>query len=157
MGDVSVEVVEDRSREIVGACREAVSRALRKAVLDIEAGTKQRITEQDAVDTGAYRASVHGDCARHHGYAASESKARERAGTPGRKTKRARDTVEIFPEMRAADEFEGIVTIGVEYAINVEMGTAHREARPSLAPAATEVLDEWDDAITALVNIGLGR
>jgi hypothetical protein len=152
-----IEVVEDRSRQIVGACREAVSRAVRKAVLDIEAGTKRRITENDSIDTGAMRASVHGDCMRHHGYADAANDAYAKAEKPGKKSKQSRADLQVFPEVRAEDEFEGIVTIGVEYAINVELGTARQSPQPALGPAATEVLDEWDKVITELVNIGLGR
>lgn len=38
------------------------------------------------------------------------------------------------------DELTGVVTVGAEYGIYVEMGTRHAPAQPFLLPAAEEVI-----------------
>jgi len=140
-----VVTVFDKTIKVKAALREAAQAAIAKACFDTEAAAKQNVTAQNAVDTGAMRASIYSAAPRRaSGYSRAASAARTAAANPGRHSGRPHK-VNIFPEIVALHGLEGIVTCGVDYGANVEQGRMDGKvpARPFMEPAFMKVGAEF--------------
>lgn len=155
-----VEVVYDNTFKIRAGYERAVEKAIRKACLDTEATAKRNVRDQDAIDTGALLNSIYADTRGMHHYQQAQASARAEAAKGSRKARRSRKakpkTFEPLPEVRAG-AMEGIVAVGAEYGINVELGTAHRAPRPFMGPAADEVGAEFDKNCAHMIDKEIGR
>ena len=146
-----VETTRNNTFRIKAGYHAAVEKCIRKAVLDIEAKAKQNVTDQDAIDTGALRASIYADTRGVNGYAAAEAEARAAAGSPGKRSGKPHEHFEMLPAEKAG-AMEGIAAVGAEYALNVEAGTVHVPPRPFWDPAVDEVVHEFDKNVVNMVN-----
>ena len=145
-----IEVVANRTFQVAAAFHEAGMMALRKTAFDIEAETKSNITENNAVDTGAYRASVYVKTDKGSGYSKARSEAEAAATTPGKHSGKPHE-VEILPEL-AIEQDEVIVAIGVDYAELIENGTVYTEARPALIPAFNKYVEPLAEVMAHFIN-----
>ncbi len=155
MFELEFDLTDDRTYKIKRDFAVGAAEGVRKVIFDIEAQAKRNITDQDAIDTGAARASIHSDVGGHHGYAGSSAQAQQEAAAGSRRlrhSKRAKPKeVKLFPEVRAG-ELEGIVAVGVEYGANIEFGTVHMAPRPFLGPAAQKVFGAVEGVIVEEIN-----
>ncbi len=138
-----VEIVADRRVEVRREMAGALDRAIRKACLDIEAEAKQNVTDVQAIDTGALRASIYAITpgANHYGEAAAAAAAA--AAEPGAHSGKPNTTFRMLSAMDVKPG-EGVVAVGAEYAAHVEYGTVHVPARPFFNRAAIYVLRHFD-------------
>jgi len=134
-------VVRDNTYKIRRGYLLGAMRALTKTCFDTEAYAKLLITEQDAVDTGALRASVYVNVENINEYDRAVMESIQRASRPGIKSGRAR-AIEHLPPV-AARPFEGVVAVAAEYGIHVELGTRFMQPRPFLGPAAERAGNEF--------------
>lgn len=149
---IRLETLKDNTYIIKQAFRDRADKAIREACFDIEAGAKQRITDSDAIDTGALRASIYTVTSAGSGYSQASGEAAAASKTIGKHSKRPHSKpLEMLPEERVGP-LEGVVAVGAEYGVYVEMGTVHTSARPYFGPAADEVLSALDKAIEKFIE-----
>lgn len=141
--------VHDYSVPLREGCHEAIDKAMRKAVIDIVAGTQDRMTENDTIDTGALRASVYASTPGQSGYEQVDAYAL--ALKPGKKSKRPNHNFVMLPEVECGEN-EAIAAVGAEYGIYVEMGTVYTAPNPAFIPASQELIDSFEEVVKTLVE-----
>lgn len=139
----------DFSVPIRKGTKDAIDKAMRKAVLDIVANTQLRMTENDTIDTGALRASVYASTPGHSGY--EEINPYALAAKPGRKSKRPNHGFVMLAEVECGEN-EAIAAVGAEYGIYVEMGTVFTQPNPAFIPSSQEVIESFAEVVKTLVN-----
>lgn len=114
--------------------------AVVKACMDTTAEAKKRIEMQNAIDTGAARASI---------YAVTPGKSSYSQAISAAKSKRPK--AKAFPQETVGnDELnpEGVVAVGVEYGSNIEYGAIRTHVsvppRPFLEPAMRKVAPSFE-------------
>lgn len=141
MSDMQFVVKVDRSKLVSMLIKERTAKAVRKACFDTEAEAKNQITQQGAIDTGATKASIYSDVGDHHGYADAVNEADS-----------LRPGVTLNPPVKHEKDFDGIVTVGTEYAPYVEYGTSKMAARPFMQPAVDKVKPEFEKVMQKILD-----
>lgn len=116
-------------------------KALYAGGLVIEGNAKRNVVQKDIVDTGFLLNSVYTATQEQSGYSGISEPA-ERAGM-------------LLSEERPGPK-EAIVSVGAEYAIYHEMGTAGMAARPFMRPAVDESPQQIAEAIAGVLKRELG-
>ncbi len=145
MGDISVKVVFDKTFNLRKAFGIAPRRLIKKLCFDTEAEAKRNAP----VDTGALRASIYSSVPGGGDYENAKSQAEARAAK--------KRQITMLPEEKPNGILEGVVSVGVEYAVNVELGTVKQPARPYLLPAAEKVSTEAVKAAEQLWGEEIGK
>lgn len=149
---ISVDVVADATALIKRQIRDASEQAITKAAFDIEAQAKQGITTQDAIDTGATKASIYASTPRVRKYSQIIGRVRTMRG-PGQHSKTTtRKETPVFDEVVPFGPLEAIVTVGTQYAQYIEYGTKRMAARPFMEPAAEAVIPNLENIIVNEIN-----
>jgi HK97 gp10 family phage protein len=148
--ELHFDVVEDSVRRVKQAFLHGAADAMAKLALDTEAKAKMNITDQNAIDTGAARASIHTEFQGHSGYSEAISEARSVASKPGMHSGTPSNP-QFYPSIKA-DELEAVVAVGVEYGALIELGTVHMSPRPFLEPAVNEVFGAAEGIIVEAIN-----
>lgn len=140
----------NRSAEINRSLLESARNAVSKACLDTEARAKLEITRQNAIDTGAAKASIYVKTPLSSDYSdrIAEAKAKARKGSKKTKGKK----IEVFADVELTNngfQAEGIVACGVLYGFYIEYGSTRTHVsippRPFMTPAAEEVGAAFDE------------
>ena len=149
MSDMQFVVKVDRSKLVSMLIKERTAKAVRKACFDTEAEAKNQITQQvytgtrnpKQPPTGATRASIYSDVGDHHGYSDAVNEADS-----------LRPGVTLNPPVKHEKDFDGIVTVGTEYAPYVEYGTSKMAARPFMQPAVDKVKPEFEKVMQKILD-----
>ena len=149
---VSFDVVLDRVYVVEQALAGAITDAIRKIGFDVEAKAKVKITEQNAIDTGAARASIHTAYQGGGNYGKASSEATAAASRPGAKSGKPH-AFRMLPEEVPEEAASLYVAVGAEYGANIAYGRGEGEnARPFLGPAAEEVFAAADQVVGRMID-----
>ena len=150
------DTVENKTVRVKQGFYRGTDMAIRKACFDLEAKAKLNVRDQDAIDTGAMRASVYSNTSRQSTYAIRASEAAIAASNPGKRSKKPNTNFSMLAE-EAVRAMEGVVAVGAEYAHLVEYGTVYIPPRPFFNPAVRDVFNEFDKVIVILTNKELDK
>lgn len=150
------ETVENKTVQVKQGFYRGMDLAIRKACFDLEALAKRNVRDQDAIDTGALRASIYVNTSKKSNYAIRASEAATAASTTGKHSGKPSVGFKMFPEERVG-AVEGVVAVGAEYAHLVEFGTVHTPPRAFFNPAARDVFAEFDKVVVDMVNKELDK
>lgn len=146
MANSGVYEVYNKTAFVERALLESAREGVTKACLDTEAIAKREITQQNAIDTGAARASIYSHTPEKNKYAMAIANAKSEASKGSRKLRKSKNAkpkvVHLFPDVeisKIASKPEGIVAVGALYGFYIEFGTARIPPRPFMTPAVETV------------------
>lgn len=131
---IDVHIDASRLARILHNIEANTSKAVRDIAFRVEAQTKVNIVAMDVIDTGALLASTYTTIAGHDGYAAASSEAK--AKNPD---------VVTNPLPRPQGNTTAHIGPSVEYAIEQELGSGSKAARPFLEQAVTTVATQLEN------------
>lgn len=147
--------VFNKTAMVKAAFAESARQGVVKACFDTEAIAKSEITRQNAIDTGAARASIYTNAPGRDTYDASIAAAKSEASKGSRKGRRSGKAkgkvIRVFPRFeisKDAQSPEGVVAVGVLYGFYIEFGSTRVKVsippRPFMTPAAEQVAPRFE-------------